>query len=176
MIDTKSERINSGYLTDPIVARRTVKDALELLVVHEVGFGGCITVIEPRKVQVKTTVLNCLDTMTFEGAEDEMELLVEAAALAVETQPQKHAKLWDSCIDQVMTITKGNPLMVKLGSGQIIGATNARFLCWAMLLREPDQLPFFEKLSKLSVQDLLALVMLVRYDDVPLEDAMTLAA
>lgn len=80
MIRITNERWN-GAQCPSTNDERPVDRALISLVKYELGYGGVITQLTKTKIVVNTRILNCSDIVTFEGSENDMRPLVEAASL-----------------------------------------------------------------------------------------------
>lgn len=105
---------------------KNVGQALESLVIYELGYGGRITELSATRAVVKTTVMNCLDTTIFEGSEEDMAPLVHVSALAAKHHGFQDERSKQEALDAVMAFTKGNPLLIKLGGDLIIGQYTVR--------------------------------------------------
>jgi len=156
----------------PIQSNRTVANALDYLVAAELAFGGQLTSLTQTKVTVVTRVMSCIDTTTFEGSVDEMQLLVEAAAVYMSLTDPKHERLHSSIVDTVMAVTKGVPLMVHLGADMIRGKALAKLTVIMLLGPDVD----VQAALNLSFKDLCAVLTLVRLEGVAVADALDLAA
>jgi hypothetical protein len=172
VITFTNDRTRGAEVFPSITNPRTVPNALEMLVIHEIGFGGKITFAEKDRVVIKTQVLGCQDTSTFEGTPEEMEVLLEAAALADFFNPWRDKAVTDTLVNRILDVTQGNPLMIKLGAGMIEGQSTARKVLFGLL---GDEQLIKECMDlKLSNDDLLALVSLVRIDKVDPKTALSL--
>lgn len=157
-----------------IICEKTVDKALTTLLLYEIGYGGIIVTLESTKVTVVTGVMECIDTTTFTGDVEEMALLTEAAAFSIIMNPmQKHARkeYTDSVVNTVMEVTKGNPLLIKMSSGIVIGNSTLKNTLMAMCQNEEAII----ELKKLNTKDLMAIVIMVRLEGVSLKEAMELA-
>lgn len=117
------ERTNGTYKCPASVDERSIENAVESLLIYEIGYGGSVIDITPTKVVVRTYVMACVDVTQYEGAEKDMEPLVAIAIAAARLQKEP---LSDSVIDQVMQFTGGKPLIVMLGAGLITGMSRVR--------------------------------------------------
>lgn len=161
---------------DPITRTETVAKALSGLILYEIGYGGSIIELTPMKVAVRTVVMGCVDTSIWEGLPEEMELLVEAAAASVMAAPSiTSGPLHEAIVTKVMNLTKGKPLLIKLGMGMITGAPRAKLVMLSLLPEPLTDEELIKKLIRLTPNDLLALVMCVRVDGMTLKEALDLA-
>lgn len=167
MIQVTNER-NGQLLCKPT---RTVKEALQQLIVSELGFGGRITQMEEDKICVDTYILNCRDVTTFEGSQEDMSLLFEAGVTSIQISQCKNPALFDQQVDKVMEITKGNPLLIKLASPMIFGASNIKLLLVNMLLQEEND-DIAKKLLSAKNDDLFEAVWMVRRENMTLTDVL----
>lgn len=113
-----------------------IRDAAEMLVSMidmEIGFGGQFTTIEENEVAIQTRVLGKRDVSIYKPVDQNnapiFQKFLECAVIATtikNQQMQEGTPLHEQMIDQVMEITKGNPLMINMGSGLISGAPVAR--------------------------------------------------
>jgi hypothetical protein len=148
-----------------------VADALDYLVTAELAFGGQLTTLTPTNITVVTRVMSCIDTTTFEGSVDEMQLLVEAAAVYTSLTDPKHESLHNTIVDAVMAVTKGVPLMIHLGADMIRGKALTKLTVIMLLGPDVD----VQAALTLSFKDLCAVLTLVRLDGVAVADALDLA-
>ncbi len=173
MISYTNERYNGDrYVTKHT---KTVSDALHSLIKFEIGYGGTIQDITRERVVIKTEVMAAVDTVTFEGTEEEMALLVEAAGFAIMANPfgdQAPEAYKDKVVGDVMAFTKGLPLLVRMGSGIIMGNTVSKVVLLSMIGSQEHA----EHLSSIRNDDLFAIMMLVRQDKVSIDDALMLMA
>lgn len=163
-----------GYNYDTPSIQEPVGKALASLVVYELGYGAIVTEVTKTRVTVVTRIMGCVDTTIFEGVEDEMTLLVEAASIAIVSNPmQAESPLHDIAVDSIMVATGGNPLLIKMGHGMIAGRISIRAILMVMMgFAAIEQAP---SLKDISVEDQLAIMMLVRIDGVSVADAIELA-
>lgn len=176
MIKNTAERNNGGYKCDPTTRDQTINQALESLIIYELGYGGYQSVIEPTRIVVITRIMNCVDQTTFTGTAEEMSLLVEACVLHAQTNVLNGVNvpesLKDHAIDQVMVFTKGVPLLIKLGSGMITGRLNIKLILTLMTLCEDETL--IKHFMQLDRDTQLAIVCLIRLDGATMEEALSL--
>jgi hypothetical protein len=72
--------------------------------------------VTPTKIVVFTQVMAARDTVTFEGSEEEMKILLAGAFLHSRT-----SRDCDDLANQVLNITKGNALLVTASVGMFCG-------------------------------------------------------
>lgn len=126
MIQMTFERIHSGYPTPPICRKATAEEAFGMLVENELGFGGQVLEVTPTRVVVRTNVLSCVDTATFEGNLEEMRHLFEIAAYYSVAMSDK--EIFSRTSDKVFRVLdfKGDgvkPLHLHLAGGMLFGAS-----------------------------------------------------
>ena len=164
MIQVTNIRNRDGEEFEPATRSLIVVQALDSFILYELGFGTVIREITPTRVVCLTRVMNCLDTVIFEGKVEEMRLLVEAAILYC--QARKIDTLQAAFIDHTLKVTKGNPLLIKMGMGILYGNAAIRAVILAMI----GNIEF--KHIDLDVKDLLAIMALIRIDGCPIEDVL----
>lgn len=177
MIKVTNERTRGAEMPfEALTFVRSIDAALNSLVEFELGYGGRVVSLDPTRIVVVTYIMNCRDTTTFEGSVDDMKLLVEVSVnmelIRAETQSPGN-KLFDTVTSNIMRVTNGNPLMVKLASGLLMGQPLTK-LALACCFKTEDK-AFVSRLLKLSIKDLCALLCLVRRDGASLEEALDLA-
>lgn len=155
----------------PLVVERTLDSAFNALVTCELAFGCQIKEVMPTRIETVTYVMGCVDTTIIEGSENEMSLLVEASILYLEMQGNRERRYHDAVIDKVMRLTSGIPLLVKMGSDMIMGGMHVRAALTGML----GDYTYVAQIMKMKMDDLCTVVLLVRNEDVSVEDAMGLA-
>ena len=178
MITCYEQRTNGNEAFKPTVYEITVKRALNKFLLFEVGYGGLITELEPTKVSILTTIMDTKDVMTLSGTEEEMLPIVEAAACAVVSHPfGKHAPapFQDAVLQDIMAKTKGLPLLLKMGSGILMGTPYVKAAMVLMLVGETGDEEIVKRLVKMNKDDLFTLVDLVKVDKMSLEDVLELA-
>lgn len=155
----------------PIIIPRNIDKAFNALVSCELAFGCQIKDITPTRIETVTYVMSCVDTTIIEGTEEEMKLLVEIAILYLEIQGNKEKRYNDAVIDQVMKITQGIPLLVKMGGDMIMGGMHVRAALACML----GDYTYVAQIMKMKMDDLCTVVVMVRNEGVSVKDAMDLA-
>lgn len=176
MITYTSSRNNGGHIYEGKPEQRTVSNALELMLIYEFGYGGQLIELTKTKVAVRTTVMACVDLSTFEGSEEDMVLLTEAAYLATEYHPMKPKApeaYKDAAMDVIMSVTKGIPLLIKMSYGILLGTPAVKAALIDMIRSEDEAI--IGELLKFSHKELLPIMMLVRQDGVSVADAIDLA-
>lgn len=163
-----------GYNYPSVENQRSVEDALETFLLYEVGFGGRVTDVSETRVEIVTSVMNCLDTTVFEGTAEAMLPLVQVAVVAVKVQAETRTPS-DHVMDRIMEITKGNPLLIKLSSGMLIGEDHLRrIMLYGLGLPQED----IERWSSLRVsnKELLTSLMWAHAGDCTYEEAYQMCA
>lgn len=115
MILHSNFRDNGGGEQEIGIFPQTPLDALESLVVAEIGWGGSFTVFTATKLEIRTGVMHCKDRTVFEGPADEMELLVKAAYAAMILRQEHGDELINLAADDLERLpegAKGVPLFV----------------------------------------------------------------
>lgn len=176
MITYTNVRNNSGRIYEDAPQQRTISRALELMLIYEFGYGGRLIELTPTKVVVRITIMACVDVSAFEGSEEDMKLLTEAAYLATEYHPLKPKApeaYKDAAMDVVMRVTKGNPLLINMSYGILLGTPAVKAALIDMIRSEDEAI--IKELLELSPKELLPIMMLVRQDGVSVTDALELA-
>ena len=153
---------------------KSISDSLTSILLYEIGYGGNIAFLEPTKVIIVTHVMGCKDTSTFEGTEEDMSLIVEAAAYSVLTNPVgEHAskEYTNAVMEQIMGVTKGNPGLLSMAGGILLGGSSLKNTL-IMMCKSPEH---NSELGKISNKDLMTIVIMVRLENVSIEDAIALA-
>jgi hypothetical protein len=123
--------------------------------------------------------MGCKDTTTFTGTEEEMQLLVEAAALSVSSHPlsgDAPDSYKNAAIDQIMAVTKGNPLLIKMSSDLLLGKFTIRSLLIIMLAQQEASDPtIISSLAKLTVENLFEMMIWVRVEGETLSSVLEIA-
>jgi len=97
--------------------------ALSTLMWSELGFGGNITEATGTRLTVVTRVLACIDTTVFEGTEEEMRILNEAAYYYLEAC-QKGDTVIDGVLADLARLPNGKggvPLIINMAAPMLIG-------------------------------------------------------
>ncbi len=103
MITIMAERFNGErFIDDP--RQVSVSRALTRLVKYELGFGGKVTSISKNQITVETQVLNCHDTTTFAGSEEEMKPLYEAATFFMVASDRFHASSIEAVFNRLQEV------------------------------------------------------------------------
>ena len=101
----------------------TPVQALSTLMWSELGFGGNITEATGTKLTVVTRVLACIDTTVFEGTEEEMRILNEAAYYYLKACQQEDTVI-DGVLADLARIPNGKggvPLIINMAAPMLIG-------------------------------------------------------
>ena len=136
--------------------------ALRSFIEFELGYGGVITELcqdpkaEEQYVQVTTRIMNKRDVTTYKGTLEELKPFYEIAYLSIAYEEGLRESNFEPIIDALMELTKGVPLMIKMGEGIVRGSHIAR-VAIAYLLAFED-LDFMQKVIKsgVSLKDLCA--------------------
>lgn len=156
----------------PIICKKDVDAALYSLAKCELGFGGSVTDVTETKIVCVTRVLDCVDTTSFEGDKESMYLLVEMCLVYMELRSTTERVYPDHLVDRVMKITRGVPLLVKMGAGMIVGEHLVRLALIALI----GDLTFVERARDMRIADLCAVLSLVRKCECSVDEAFALAA
>lgn len=171
-IKIKSQRDNGGQCS-AIIRDESVAEAFELLVVYELGYGGRVVDLTEERIVVETHIMGCIDLTTFSGPKEEMALLVKAAVVASQLDPIKMEGVSDRLIEEILEITKGIPLLLKLGSGRFVGTARVKLAMAAMANISNEQQA--KAFASLAMKDQLAVVQMV-YEGMDLDETLALAA
>lgn len=177
MIKMISKRDNGGHISS-IESERSVATALLILVNDEIGFSGRLTQVEPTAVTVTTHVFGAVDVTEFTGTEEEMKPLYQAAVIDTIMQDEK-SKIHGqgpskSEIGLLMKITKGNPLLLNLGTGFFLGGPRAKSVYVGMM--NPTKKEIVDQMLGCSMKDLHAMVVMKFIDNVPQDQIEALLA
>lgn len=173
MIKYTALRVNGGHTCPPGYNEYTPKKALESLVIYELGFGGVVTKLSKTCIEVRTLVMACIDTTIFEGPEEEMALLVEAAAISLVTNPladDAPPAYTDAAMASVMSQTKGNVSLLTMAGPMILGSISIKSLMIIMI----GGYEYINTFMTLETKDLMAILALIRLDGADLKDVLTL--
>lgn len=171
---------NNGRILPPIVSEVPWEEAFSRFTLYEIGYGGQVVDIqtwdsggeEQALLKVQTRVLNCLDTLTLTGSLQEMKLLLQMAALSIKYS-STHGPTSDRTIDAIMEITKGSPLLIKMGMGIISGRQTLRNICIAML-SDDEAILSSEILQNAPMKDLVTVIAMVHNKECTLPEALQL--
>lgn len=136
--------------------------ALSTLMWSELGFGGDITEATGTRLTVVTRVLACIDTTVFEGSEQDMRMLNEAAYYYLKACQKKDTVI-DGVLADLARIPNGKggvPLIINMAAPMLIGR-NRLALATMMALgitAESD----IEVGMSLGVNDLVAVYQLMQ--------------
>lgn len=154
MITVTDQRTRGSEVFDVVTNECTVSQALNAFI-YKIGCNELIQHITETEVEIQTCVLNCVDTVTYRGTPEEMELLVEAAEYATRLHPlDMGPAVKDAYAEAVMRIS---------------GEYTERGVVLAMI--GPDSL---DLLRKHETKDLKAAMQLIRIDGFLLTDVLFL--
>ncbi|MBV5347868.1 hypothetical protein JZU46_06615, partial [bacterium] len=153
MIRTSNLRFKDGETFDLGTKEETVEKAFESLILYEFGYGGKIDYVAPTRIACLTNIMGCIDTTFFSGPADEMKLLVEAATIHHNPKP---------CASSILGF------MANMSEG----IHTARSVLFKMV--NPGNEAQYEKLKVMSTVDLLACVLLVRKDEMDIDEVLSL--
>lgn len=177
--NVSSRNKGDGYHYPDTVRDQSVDKALASLIKYEIGYGGIVTSVTPTSVVIVTRIMGCVDTTTFTGDAQEMKLLVEAAAYSTVTAPITDfaPKAYrDQAIDQVMQVSGGKPLLIKLAAGMITGRMGQRSLLILMTAQEESADPtILPRLAKTKIDDLFDMMIMVRVEGASLASVLEFA-
>lgn len=171
MITQTNYRNNGGTVCEPSGGPRAQADAIESLLMYEIGYGGRITKIEPTEVHVRTHIMSCVDDTVYSGSEEEMEPLVHIAVLAAKYHAMDVESSREEAMNKVMEVTKGNPLLIKLGGDILIGGFSVRNVIAAMCGFENN----LNKAQGIATKDLLCAGLMAYNKECTLDEALELA-
>lgn len=166
---------------------KSIADALESLVVYELGYGGNVIDLTETKVSILTNVMGCKDSTIFEGPKEEMQSLVEIALLGIYSSYQRlllkedrdewEDKRLEKMTERVIKVTKGSPLLINLASDMILGDFSMK-ACMISGLNNCRSLTVDEikYLGLSTAKDLFAIYSLVKAEGCSLDDALTLVS
>ena len=157
MISNTNQRFN-GEDHPPIVRKQSVNDALESLVIYELGYGGKIIKIEHTKLVIFTQVLGAQDTVTFEGPEDEMLPLLKFCA--VYAQVSDHDEINKAVINNALNRLgplSGKPLFVTGALPMFVGQSRIKLACLGWINIEDETT--IKRAARMNTKDLLQIVM-----------------
>jgi hypothetical protein len=166
-----SQRNRGSEKFDPMTSVRTLSDALEYILVYELGYGGQIVSLKETEVTTVTSVMNCIDTTVFKWAKEEHKVVMDVIATYVAIKKASEEKpIYDKLIDQVMAFTGGNPLKIKMAAGVIMGQPAVK----ATLLHLIGSEEHLDHLKKLKSKDLFAVFDLVYLQKQKIDDVIEL--
>ena len=115
---------------EPIVREAHQDDALKSLAIFEFGYGG--QVIETPtsiRVAVRTDIIDCIDTTTFEGPEYEMAMIYKVAVCHLAINVQCREQIVDGAVNLAECLPqscRGVPLYLSMMAGHFLGANSTR--------------------------------------------------
>lgn len=161
---------------------KTTEDAIVSLFEYELGYGGIISVLDDNYVQTTTYVLGCRDVTTFSFT-DEKEKEATYELLQIWNMVVNDGNPSAAEVDSVMKITKGNPLMIKIGSGLIMGRSRLEKMKYGMILstmveeQESTIINFLSEqkaaINKTKFQDVVTAWLMIK-NGTPFSQAMAL--
>jgi hypothetical protein len=161
--------------------QKPIGDALETLVIYELGYGGRITKFTKESITVVTNIMSCEDTTEFKGSLESMKPLtdfIQYYALALKNENfQNHA-------DEVLAMTKGIPLLVKMSSGLIVGQSRIKRAiilallgeCFGSCEKEEHIIEVCERLAQLYIKDLLCMYDMIAVENQDFAEVLELAS
>ncbi len=109
---------NKDMLTK-IVSDRSVVDACWSMLYYELGYGGKIVSVDKTMVKLRTQILGSVDEIVIEGNEKEMQILLSAIGLYLQTQ-ESLDKSFEK-VQKYLGDLAGKPLFLCHASPLIIG-------------------------------------------------------
>lgn len=160
----------------PDELEKSAQEALERLVVYEVGYGGRFEIVEETKIKINTTLLGCRDQTTFEGTAEEMFWLYQMSLIAcmINDELCKSEVAQKNLANRLHRFSEGNPFLVIHGAGIMAGAGTVRAMCISVLVENNVEL--VERFKKLSREDLYALLELKLFEGCTQSEILDLAA
>lgn len=156
---------------EPLIYKRKLSQALEQLLVYELGCGGQIINLKENEVTIMTRVMNCIDITTFEWDNNENAVVYDVISTSVAVKKLSESKpIQDVLIDKVMEITRGIPLRIKLMADVIMSDAPVR----ATLLQLIGSEAHTGELKKLKNADLFAIFDLVYLQKQNIDEVMEL--
>lgn len=161
---------------------RTIKDALRMLLLAELGFGGVVTKVDPVKLVVTTPVMGLQDVTVFESTEDDMLLLTEAAYYWAMISSNCIESVRQNLIDKIFkkypegTLIRPQELSVGAQLVQILSGERIINGVMAAMMVDEISANLVPELVKKRTDDLFAALTLIRLDHVNVGDAISLMA
>ncbi len=171
MINVSASRNKCGNTVHFYINKPTkTGDAIVSAIQHELGFGGEVTELSETRLTIRTIVMGCVDSTTFEGTVEEMQPLFEACMAFLAVSEQK-----DIDVNFKQLSVKGTirPLVAVNFLPIAIGQTRMRKTFITLLSETEEDIPLFLKLSE---NDLIAAVRLKYNDNASAGDLRALAA
>ena len=159
----------------------TSYQALRILAVHELGFGGSITDINARNGQttviVVTPVMRCTDTTVFFGSDEEMSMLMEFfGCYATVVRARDLNRMSQEVLDALRgcnTLLLVNLSLILIGSSEVFSALTI----WAGLETQEqvvmarDVVAVNTRSGHSGLNELIEVIEFVRELGVPFEEA-----
>lgn len=153
------KQIGSDYVYDfggPV--SKSVSKALESLVVYELGYGGKITEIDyPTKIAVETRICSKIDGTVFEGPEEKMKPLFEAAYFFLKATGEHSDEIVNSAVQALgdrLGELAGVPFFLSLAGPMVMGEETSKVaLMLGMGITAEEDI---KKGVRLSTKDLVA--------------------
>lgn len=154
MITNTNERFN-GAPCPPMVRDQTISDAMESLVIYELGYGGQICEITPTKIVLFTRCLAAQDTVTLEGPADEMRPLIEFCGIYAQICgiEEINQAVTDHALNRTMEMSGGRPLIVTTLGPMLMGQSRVKLTCLAWINIEDETL--IKRAAKMELKQLL---------------------
>ncbi len=173
MIELKMRRSKEGCISGQSRSV-TIEEAVRILVICEIGFGGRVTHLSRTSVETSTHVIGCLDVTTFTGSEQDMALLVKASGISLQFRPPKqgvHLQIDPKVMQDISKITKRNPLITE----QYNQIQSSIVLAKCILISMIGEYHSIKKLMEIKLEDLLTAMLMICKDGSNTKEVIDLA-
>jgi hypothetical protein len=149
-------------------------NALTDLVSNELGFGGTISAITPKKVTVKTPLQSdVIDTVNFSGSINEMRNIIQFCHFFLMTVAEHDELAISSAAAAGVNLAGGNTAILALAAPMLVGTSRVNLaLLLALGISETETLTAG---AAISTPDLLAAIQLAEETNIPITQALELA-
>jgi len=146
-----------GEKYGPDEYKRSVEDALEMLVKYELGWGADVTdfCMDPPRIETRTRVMGCIDTTIFTGSVDEMKPLLSILPIWAQA---KSTVAMEAIAEKVIEVTNGNALLITHGVADLLYGKMIvkRMMLIALGIVNDDTLKQFELLTEKDFKSALS--------------------
>lgn len=172
MIRQQMVRVKDGETFPSLPIEVSLGKAIEVLFT-EFKDGGEVTEAHDRRLVTETNILGCRDLTIWEGAADEVRpLLVEACHLMKAVKDTTASEVTTE-LEAFLGEKSGNPFLLSLAGPFMIGRARIKHAAIAALCLADNGL--IERLLKLKLGDVGAIIQMVRDGECGIEQAITLA-
>lgn len=147
--------------------------ALLQLMDCEFGWSATVETLTPTSVSVMTRVMGCKDTTILSGSEEDMALIVKATAYYSFFYDQIFKpEFRKNFAKSVLEFTGGNPRVVALSAGVLVGEKFLKATLLALLCE--DDVQYITRLKNITQKDLMSMLELKVIDKMEMHEILEL--